>query len=106
VIATGPKIGDIYQVETIDITDTSEKRPIGVIISKSSDTDCVVQLFGPMVGIVSGLSESKPCVVDIDGRITQNSPTPIGLTTNLWIIGTATSGNEIFVNPDNLSLIL
>ena len=68
----GDSVGEIIQVERADIGDAAKMPGIGVITSKSSDTECIVIRGGivPVVGFLPG----KLYFVGPDGRPSPISP--------------------------------
>ena len=47
----GPKVGVHYQVTKADITNPVKMPAVGIIVSKSGPTDCVVQVSGVIRGL-------------------------------------------------------
>ena len=72
---TSDVVGGKYQVEKVDITDASYDVALGVIVEKSSPTDCVVQLGGQLSGVYSGLTAGRPLFIGDDARLTHSVPT-------------------------------
>jgi len=103
VYVTGPKVGERYQVTTADPSDSTKMPSVGVIIEKSSPTECVVQALGEMVGIVTGLTPGRLVMIESDGSIGHTLPVPgVGATARIQYIGTALSGDAVFLCPNFL----
>lgn len=95
---TGSRVGGKLQVTKIDIT--ADKRACGIIISKSSSTDCQVQLHGSMVGVYTGLSPNSSYMIDTAARLTTILPVPPASGfVYVQHMGYAISSNEFFVSP-------
>jgi hypothetical protein len=77
VCSTGP-----YQVDAADINIDSKMPGVGVIVSKSTSTDCRVQWGGEAQGIWSGLTIGKYYYLTAAGGISDTIPGP---TTNSYI---------------------
>lgn len=71
---------------------------IGVVISKSSATQCRVQFSGYVTGIYSGLSPGKVYFVGTDGRPSPSPPTSTGVW-SIQKIGIALSANVFLALP-------
>lgn len=67
---------------------------VGIIVSKSSDTECIVVTMGILEGIAAGLSEGLPVWISETGGVTTTRP-PSG---DLQIIGNAVGTDAISVN--------
>lgn len=80
VYATGPLVGDLYQVTTANPRDESKMPAFGVIIEKESPiaTECVVLLVGE-VRDLSGFTFTprKLLFVGVDGSLSETPPTPL-----------------------------
>jgi hypothetical protein len=102
VYITGPVAGELYQVTTADPLDGATKMPsLGIIISKSSPTQCVVQVAGEMNGVVTGLTPNKVVFVSSAGVLTHVPPTPpVGVLAYIQSMGIATSTDRVLVQPD------
>lgn len=97
---SGDKIGNRYQVEKIDITETYPFAAI--VVKKYSSTDCIIQFHGPLRDLYTSLSASFIYVVGTDARPAKvgdvNYPVAGG-TTFFQQIGISTSLNELLINP-------
>ena len=69
--------GGRYQVTKADPTDINRMPAVGVIVAKTTDTNCKVQFLGEMNGsLYSGLPIGKPLFVGADGRLSAAVPNP------------------------------
>jgi len=76
VFVTGSLVGGLVQVETVDPFNGSIKMPVfGIIISKSSPTDCIVQIFGVVLG-VGIFTPGRPLYVSSTGKLTHSVLAP------------------------------
>jgi len=97
---TGPKVSNRYQVTKVDPTSSGEDQAVGVITRKYDPTTCVVQFHGPMSGVYTGLTPGKRYWIDSTARLTLAVATPaIGGVYYLQMMGVATDGDEILVDP-------
>jgi hypothetical protein len=97
---TGPDIAGIIQVATVDVADPSTALTVGVIISKSTATDCIVQLFGRVTNVYAGLQPGKFYFVNTTGVPDLVPPAPlVGGIAYVQAIGVALSATEIFLQP-------
>ena len=67
-------VAGIYQVTKVDPNDETKMPAVGLIISKSTDTDCIVKMSGLVEGIYGAMDLRKTLYVDIDGGLTQALP--------------------------------
>jgi hypothetical protein len=103
VYVTGAAVGDVYQVATVDPRDAAKMPAIGVIESKSSPTDCVVQALGEMKNVVSGVTPGRNVMVEVGGTVGHTFPSPlVGGTVRIQYIGVALSTDVVFVCPNFL----
>jgi hypothetical protein len=76
----GDRVGERYQVTKVDIDNITHVPAIGVIIFKTSSTECVVQTQGILQGVYTGLTPQKPLFIGTDSRLTEivtpHKPTP------------------------------
>ncbi len=94
VYVTGPKIGQRYQVATADPSTTLKMPAIGVIVSKTSATECTVQLFGEVTGIYSGFVPGVTLYVGVAGQ-PSHTPGPIS-----QVLGAAISTAVALLFPE------
>ena len=90
---TGPALGGIYQVATCDISMAGGYPAIGLIFSKSSPTNCIVQTRGPIVTVVD-LTPGKTYFVGFDGQpIAAPLPSSLSGHAAIQALGTALDVN-------------
>ena len=99
VVITGSKIGDYYQVETMDPVLDGTDQAVAVITEKSSPTECVIQFHGLLSGVYSGLTAGKRLYVGIDGQLTHTPPSPAGGVLYLQLMGVAIDDEEVMLDP-------
>lgn len=96
----GDMIGSQYVVRKCNCFDEDKMPVIGVVIKKTSDTDCVVQCSGLVKGIFSDLSAGKTYKIHGDG-ISELRPEPAEDGYSLvQFIGTAFSNNILMLSID------
>jgi len=84
-------------VRTSDVFVLDHIQTIGIIVSKSSSTDCIVQRQGEVVGLYAGLTPGRRVMVDEAGLPTHTFTRPVtGLKWIQWA-GIATSGSSIYL---------
>jgi hypothetical protein len=91
---TGP-----YAVTTVDISDSTKIPTIGVIISKSTPTTCVVQWHGEVSGLYVGLIPGKMYFVGSDGRPSATVPVIISGYGYIQKIGVGLNPSTLLVMP-------
>lgn len=74
VYVAGPASGTRFTVSKVDIDDAGKMPAIGVIIQKSSDTECVVQFQGIVRNIYEAMIPQKPLFIGTDSRPSYNIP--------------------------------
>lgn len=94
VYITGAKVGQLYQVRKVDPSTPSMMPAVGVILSKSNPTTCIVQLFGEIGGLYTGLAPKSVLYVASNGR---PGTTP---GTLVQVIGSALSTDVVLIWPD------
>jgi hypothetical protein len=99
----GPRVGPLWDVEGVtSLTINSQTPAIGVILSKSSPTECFAQFHGPAPkSLYAGLSAGQLYVVGTDGQPAAqgNTTYPPGDPHVFQQIGWATSDDELVVQP-------
>lgn len=90
-----------YKVARVDISVGSKMPAIGIVIQKWGFTDALVQLWGEVRGIYSGLSPGRTYFIDDDGRPTLNPPDPatLGGRAYLQVLGVALDVGVLLVKP-------
>jgi hypothetical protein len=99
VYVTGTKVASRTQVTKVNITSSSSMPAIGVILSKSTATECDVQWVGEVAGVYAGLTPGKPYFVDVDATPTSTPPTP-GADHYVQKLGVATATDVLLLMPD------
>lgn len=79
VFISGPPVGANIQVETVDIADAGKMPALGMIIGKTSATDCLIQFLGETpTGVSSGLTAGKVHFVGPTGKPSAAAPSGPG----------------------------
>jgi hypothetical protein len=106
VYITGDSVGGIIQVSKVDITDYSKMPGVGVIISKSSSTDCIILRYGLLN--VTGLTPGSIYFVDSNSRPTLIRPVASpGVKVFVQVIGVAMDSSRLLLNPSfNLTRVI
>ena len=87
-------------VRRIDIDDSAKMPVAGVIVSKTSDTDCVVQFAG-RIDSLSGLLAGARYWAGTDSKVATPRPSdPVSGIRSLQVIGNAFSSTELVINID------
>lgn len=87
-----------YQVETVDIDDPTKMPAIGVIVSKSTATECIVQLAGIMRGVLSGLTPNAILFATTSGTLGESVPAaPLSGQRLVQQIAQAISSTDIMI---------
>jgi hypothetical protein len=99
VCIVAPKIGSQYQVDTADASDPTRVPAFGIVTAKPSTTTAVIQWFGPLSGILTGLSTGPGSNIIWLGSngATLQSP-PAGAYQQP--LGTVIDEDEVLIEPD------
>lgn len=103
VYISNDKVGQFYQVTSVDIdsTDIIESVAIGIIITKRIATECNIQVFGELENVYAGLTTGKVAYVGVDSKPTHTRPVkPISGKRMIQQIGFALSTNILFIKPN------
>lgn len=96
----GERTGDIYPVRRCDIS-AQYQRPAGMIVFKATSTSCLVQLFGEISDIYSGLTPGGHLFLGhgAGARLTHVFPGP-ATTTKLYsqLAGMALASDRLFLD--------
>jgi len=106
VYITGDLVLGVIQVAKADITDKTKMPAVGVIVSKSAATDCIVVYLGAvdLAGVVPALSPGKMYFVGPDSK--PNVVRPVGPAL-LQIVGVALDSSRVLFNPSpNMTKVL
>jgi hypothetical protein len=99
VYISADRLGDLYQVDRCDIAQP-HRRPIGMVISKASATDCLVQTFGEISSIYTGLTPGRHLFLGLDlgARLTHVFPGP-AITHKLYtqLAGYSLAADRLFL---------
>ena len=96
---SGPSVGGVIQVETIDVTDPSKMPVAGMILSKSSATNCVVLMSGIATLPGSPLVPGARYFAGASGTI---SPVPVPAMPRPFItqfVGVAIDQDRLLLQP-------
>ena len=74
VYITGDKVGSLYQVAIVDISDRNKMPAVGIIIDKLTTTECIVQTSGIWENSYTGLTPNVPLFIDATGKLTSVRP--------------------------------
>lgn len=94
----GPMAGTRYTVRRADCLDEDKMPALGIIIAKSSSTECFIQTEGPIRGVYAGLEQGRTYLVGQDGDLARFvvDPPPGGQSL-VELIGIATSDTELWL---------
>ena len=84
-----------------DPADFSKMPAVGVIISKSNPTTCLVQWLGETPNIFSGLSSGEVYFVGADGKISDVPPVPTTVPLFTQFMGVATAPTRLYLRPND-----
>jgi hypothetical protein len=99
VYITGAEVISIPQVATVDITKLAKMPAVGMIVEKSSPTDCIVQVLGEtsLITTTPGLRH----FIGFDGKPTATVPVAApGGTAILQVIGMAIGSSRLLLRVD------
>jgi hypothetical protein len=99
-IADDPPNG-LDVVAKADPSDFAKMPAVGVIISKSSPTHCLVQWLGETPNIFTGLSSGEVYFVGEDARIAEAPPTPTTVPLFSQFMGVATAPTRLYLRPND-----
>lgn len=90
-----------YKVARADVSLGSKMPAIGVIIQKWDFTSCLIQLWGEVRNIYTGLSPGRTYFIDDVGRPTLDPPDPtlLGGRAYLQVLGVALDVGVLLVKP-------
>jgi len=88
-------------VAKADPADFNKMPAVGVVISKSSPTECLVQWYGETPDIFSGLSSGEVYFVGADSKIAEEPPTPITVPLFTQFMGVATAETRLYLRPND-----
>lgn len=95
----GNKVGDKYQVTTVDIDNIITVPAIGIILEKLTSTTCIVQTGGIIRDIYTGLTPQKPLFIGTDGMLTHTVASyPLTGRRAHQMMGQALATTELFLH--------
>lgn len=102
VYVRAPAVGGKYQVTLADPSDFDKMPAIGMIIHKTTTTECIVQLRGQVIGVYAGLTPGEMLFLDDSGGLTDEPPEPTVPKPFKFVqnVGTALSTDIIGLDPD------
>lgn len=84
-----------------DPSDFTKMPAVGVVISKSSPTLCLVQWMGETPNIFTGLSSGEIYFVGADARIAEVPPVPSTVPLFTQFMGVATAPTRLYLRPND-----
>lgn len=84
-----------------DPSDFGRMPAVGVIISKSSPTECLVQWLGETPNIFAGLSSGEVYFVGANGKISEVPPVPTTGPLFTQFMGVATAPTRLYLRPND-----
>lgn len=89
-----------YQVSKVDPADYSKMPAVGMIIAKSTATECTVQFRGRIESIYTGLTPGNVLFVGTSGALVSTPPTPGPSNMFIQKVGVALSTTVVGFEPD------
>lgn len=91
-------VGEMYKVEAVDPDDLSKMPAVAMIIQKITSTSCVIQFYGEVADVYTGLTPgSRYFVGDATGALSEGAPTGSGKI--IQSVGVALSSNVLIMDP-------
>lgn len=109
VYITGDPIGGRYQVTRVDIDSAVAKESIafGIIVSKSSTTECVIVVSGIVAGLFSGLTPGSRLFTSTTGELQQGPPSyPVTGKRKIQEIAYAVGADTVLIQPKQAVSVL
>lgn len=101
VYITGPKVSGRIQATKVDIDDAAKMPAYGIIVSKFSTTDCLVQIEGDVAEV--GLTPNALYFVGPDGRILEGPPPrPLSGHRRIQNVGQADDTGNLQFQPERI----
>jgi hypothetical protein len=99
------KVGNVFQVEKVDIGTPGSPPAVAIIRKKDSPTNAIIHFHGPLRGIYAALSPGTIYLVGTDARPAKvgDANYPVGGVDYFQQIGVATSTDELLVIPLDVS---
>lgn len=98
---TGPVVLGRLQVAKMNPV-LALKQAVGIIIDKQSVSECIVQLFGSVVGVYPTLVSGARYFVGTDSKLTIVPPSPLGGPGSkmfVQMMGVALDAGEFLLDP-------
>lgn len=94
-----PKVGNRFQVETVDISAPGSPPGVAVVVKKYTATDCIIHFHGPLRGVYTGLTPGAQYWVGTDSlpAAVGDANYPIAGSDYFQQMGVATSDGELLV---------
>ena len=100
VYVTGDDVSGRIQVSKVDIDDGAKMPGIGVIVSKSSSTECKVRVGGELVMIGTPFSPGNIVFASLSATLDTSAPSRPGSGTRLiQRMGIALADNKLVITP-------
>ncbi len=94
-----------WRVQAADCTDITKMPAVGVLISKTTPTTGIMQLFGDVTGLFSGLDVTKKYFVGPAGTLVTPAPFPgVGSKVHVQRFGFSVSSTVLWLTGENGSL--
>jgi hypothetical protein len=106
VYIAGDSVGGVIQVSKVDVTNYSKMPGVGVILSKSTLTRCMILRYGILN--VSGLIPGRTYFVGLEGTPTVTRPVAgVGQKVFVQVLGVAMDSSRLLFNPSfNLTRVI
>ncbi|RLC88636.1 MAG: hypothetical protein DRJ03_01820 [Chloroflexi bacterium] len=88
-------------VAKADPADFNKMPAVGVVVSKSTPIECLVQWFGETPSIFTGLASGEIYFVGSDAKIAEEPPTPTTVPLFTQFMGVATAPTRLFLRPND-----
>lgn len=103
VYITGDRVGQFYQVATVDPSDRDKMPAVGMIIQKMTTTTCVIQFDGNVESVYSGLTPGELLFAGDGGGLDDEMPTPSGGPRYVQTVGSSL-GSDVFRLEPNMMM--
>lgn len=99
------KVGNVFQVEKVDVSTSGSLPAVAIVRKKDSPTNAIVHFHGPLRGIYASLSPGSIYLVGTDARPAKvgDANYPVVGSDYFQQIGVATSSDELLVIPLGVS---
>jgi hypothetical protein len=93
------KVGNLFQVEKVDIATPGSPPGVAVVVKKYAATDCIVHFHGPLRGVYTGLTPGTQYLVGTDSQpaAVGDANYPVAGSDYFQQMGVATSDAELLV---------